>query len=88
MADTTNITITRNWIKISDVQCLAQSISDRGTYAKTYFDMAIGTVEPASDTEAFYRIQLGEDALFNLAPVWLRLNSANADQDQPIVVTK
>lgn len=89
MTDTTTITITAAWTKISDGQCEVQSINDQKSYDKLLFDLVVGDNEPASDTNAFMRIRLDIHTNFHRpAPVWLRLNSSNADKDQPVVVTK
>lgn len=89
MTDTTTMTITTAWTKISDGQCEVQSVNDRNTYDKLLFDLSIGDTKPSPDTKAFLRIGLSEHANFHReAPVWLRLNAANADKDQPVVVIK
>ena len=89
MTETTTVTITKAWKKISAVQCEVQSINDRSAYDKILFDLSVGETEPASDTNAFMRITLFEVANFHrAAPVWLRLNTATNSTDQPIVVTK
>lgn len=89
MTITTTMTITAAWTKVSDSQCEVQSINDRRSYDKLLFDLVVSDNEPASDTEAFMEIKLAEYSNFHRpAPVWLRLNAANADQDQPVAVTK
>lgn len=89
MAETVEVTITRDWVQIAPGQCEVQSSTDRDAYNKTFFDLVVGGTQPASDTTAFMRITLSEHANFHRdAPVWLRLNEANADKDQPVVVTK
>lgn len=89
MAETVEVTITRDWVQIAPGQCEVQSITDRDAYNKVFFDLVVGEAQPASDTSTFMRITLAEHANFHReAPVWLRLNEANADKDQPVVVTK
>ena len=89
MTDTTTLTITAAWTKISDGQCEVQSVNDRTAYDKLWFDLVVSDSEPASDTSAFMRIRLDTHSNFHRpAPVWLRLNSSNAEKDQPVVVTK
>lgn len=89
MTDTTTITITAAWTKISDGQCEVQSINDQKSYDKLLFDLVVSDEEPASDTDAFMMINLNEHANFHRStPVWLRLNERNASDDQKIVVIK
>lgn len=89
MAETVEVTITRDWVQIAPGQCEVQSIADRDAYNKTFFDLVVGDAQPASDTSSFMRITLAEHANFHRnAPVWLRLNKANADTDKPVVVIK
>lgn len=89
MTDTTTLEITTGWTKISDGQCEVQSVSDRKSYAKLLFDLVVSDNEPANDTNAFMEITLSTHANFHRAtPVWLRLNKANADKSQPVVVIK
>lgn len=89
MAETVEVTITRDWVQIAPGQCEVQSVNDRNAYDKTLFDLVVGEVQPASNTSAFMRITLAEHANFHRdAPVWLRLNEVNADVSQPVVVTK
>lgn len=89
MAETVEVTITRDWVQIAPSQCEVQSIIDRDAYNKTFFDLVVGDVEPASDTSTFMRITLAEHANFHRdAPVWLRLNALNADADQSVVVIR
>lgn len=89
MTDTTTAIITATWTKISDGQCEVQSVNDRTAYDKLWFDLVVSDNEPASDTDAFMRINLHKHSNFHrAAPVWLRLNKSNAGEDQPVVVTK
>lgn len=89
MAETVEITITKDWVQIAPSQCEVQSVTDRDAYNKTFFDLVVGEPQPTSDTTAFMRVTLSEHANFyREAPVWLRLNEANADKDQPVVVIK
>ena len=66
MTDTTTITITAAWTKISDGQCEVQSINDQKSYDKLLFDLVVSDEEPASDTDAFMMINLNEHANFCL----------------------
>lgn len=89
MAETVAINITRDWVQLAPSQCEVQSVIDRDAYNKTFFDLVVGGVEPASDTDVFMRITLAKHANFHRdAPVWLRLNVLNADSDQPVVVIR
>ena len=89
MAETVKVMVTREWVQLSPAQCEAQSVADRDTFNKTYFDLVVGGSQPDSNTDAFMRITLFQHANFHRpAPVWLRLNQANADVDQPVVVTR
>ena len=81
--------ITREWKKISDGQCEVQSINDRSTFDKLQFDFYIGEEMPASDGQAFMRIRLFDIVNFHrAAPVWLRLNGLNTDNEATVVVIK
>lgn len=89
MAETVKITVTRDWVQLAPGQCEVQSVGDRDAYNKTLFDLVIGGTEPASDANAFMRIKLDKHANFHReAPVWLRLNEANADLGQSVIVTR
>lgn len=89
MAKTVEIMVTKDWVQIAPGQCEVQSVGDRDSYYKLLFDLVISDVKPDSDTTAFIRIGLSEHANFHRdAPVWLRLNKANADKDQSVVVIK
>lgn len=89
MAETVEVMVTKDWVQIAPGQCEVQSVGDRSSYYKLLFDLSIGDTEPEPDTTAFIRIGLSEHANFHReAPVWLRLNEANADKDQPVVVIK
>lgn len=89
MTDTTTLEVTTDWTKISDGQCVVQSVNDRKSYAKLLFDLVVSDTKPASDTGAFMEITLSTPANFHRdAPVWLRLNEANADENQQVVVIK
>ncbi|WP_394211170.1 hypothetical protein [Psychrobacter piscatorii] len=89
MTDTTTMTITAAWTKISDGQCEVQSIGDRRSYDKLLFDLVVSDNEPASDTDAFMEIKLFEHANFHRStPVWLRLNADNASKDRKIVIIR
>ena len=86
---TTKVIITNHWLEVSEGACILQSVNDRDTYGKTFFDLVIGGLEPTADTDTFMRIMLSGHANFNQnASVWLRLNVADANKDQPIVVIK
>ena len=88
-ATTTSIVITDAWSKIADGDSTVQSVNDRDTYSKTFYDMVVSATEPPSDTEAFIRITLDIHANFHRpTPVWLRLSAINVGQDQPVVVIK
>lgn len=89
MAETVEVLVTREWVRLAPSQCEVQSVIDRDAYNKTFFDLVVGGVEPASDTDVFMRITLAEHANFHRdAPVWLRLNILNADSDQSVIVTR
>lgn len=89
MAETVEVTVTRDWVQIAPGQCEVQSVSDRNSYYKLFFDLVVSDVKPSPDTKAFIRISLSEHANFHRdAPVWLRLNKANADKDQSVIVIK
>lgn len=49
MAETVAINITRDWVQLAPSQCEVQSVIDRDAYNKTFFDLVVGGVEPASD---------------------------------------
>ncbi|WP_352309094.1 hypothetical protein [Psychrobacter sp. W2-37-MNA-CIBAN-0211] len=88
-ASTTKTTITDQWLNVSDGACTLQSVIDRDSYSKTFFDVVIGGTEPADDTDAFIRITLSVHANFHQnVPVWLRLNTISAGKDQPVIVIK
>ena len=89
MAETIEVLVTREWVQLAVGQCEVQSVNDRDAYNKTFFDLVVGGVEPASDTDVFMRITLAEHANFHRdAPVWLRLNASNNDKDQLVVIIK
>ncbi|MGP4716894.1 hypothetical protein ACTXGL_09685 [Psychrobacter sp. T6-6] len=50
MTDATTAIITATWTKISDGQCEVQSVNDRATYDKLWFDLVV------SDTVAADRL--------------------------------
>ena len=86
---TTQVMITSEWTKIAEGQCEVQSVNDRDAFNKTFFDLVVSNTAPSADTDTFLRIKLFEHANFHRdAPVWLRLNAANADKDQPVIVIK
>lgn len=89
MAETVEVIVTKDWVQVSPGQCEVQSVNDRSSYYKLLFDLVIGDTQPSPVTTAFMRIGLSERANFHReSPVWLRLNDANADKDQPVVVIK
>ncbi|WP_440464325.1 hypothetical protein [Psychrobacter sp. ASPA161_6] len=89
MAETVEVLVTREWVRLAPSQCEVQSVNDRDAYNKTFFDLVVGGTKPASDTDVFMRITLAEHANFHRdAPVWLRLNVLNADSDQSVIVTR
>lgn len=89
MVDTVSMVITDQWVKVADGACEVQSVIDRDAFNKTLFDVVVGSSTPAPNTNAFMRIELFEHANFHRnAPVWLRLNAANANKPQSVVVTK
>lgn len=89
MASTTKKLVTGAWVKIADGACTVQSASDRDNYSKAFFDVVIGEAEPADDTDIFIRMALSQHVNFHHdAPVWLRLNSSNADKNQTVVIVE
>lgn len=89
MINTTKEVITSAWLKIADSACTVQSVSDRDTYSSAFFDVVIGELEPAIDTDIFIRVTFNQHVNFHHdAPVWLRLNVISAGNDQPVIVIK
>ena len=89
MVQTVEVVVTDDWVLLAPGQCEVQSVDDRDTYDKLFFDLVVGGSKPASDTNVFMRITLFEHANFHReAPVWLRLNKINASQSQKVIVTR
>lgn len=89
MVETVEVMVTKDWVQIASGQCVVQSVGDRSSYYKLLFDLVISDVKPSPDATAFIRIGLSEHANFHReAPIWLRLNEANPDKDQSIVVIR
>lgn len=89
MAVTVRMMVTTQWQRMSNGQCEMQSVNDRDAFNKLLFDLVIGDEMPSADTDASARITLATYSNFHRpAPVWLRLNAANADKDQPVIVIK
>lgn len=89
MAETVKVLVTREWVQVAPSQCEVQSVIDRDTYNKTFFDLVVGGTKPASDTDVFMRTTFVKHANFHRdAPVWLRLHESNPSADQDVIVTR
>lgn len=89
MTDTTEITITKEWQKVANGVCEIQSVNDRRTYNKIFFNLIVSDTPPTSDSTAFMRITLNEHANFHRpTPVWLRLDEQEKSNAEPIVIIK
>ncbi len=83
MADTTQITATGGWQKISDSDCTLQSVR-----AGTVYDVGIGESEPSGN--AALTLPLDEPTTFSYkSPVWVRLHAkGNAGMSSTLNVIK
>ena len=89
MTDTTEITVTKDWVKVADGACTVQSVGDRRAYDKIFFNLIISDTPPTAGSNAFMRITLYEHANFhNETPIWLRLDDPKKNQAEKIVVIK
>lgn len=73
MATTTQVTVTKSWVKLASGDCTVQSIKSSGL-----FDIAVGADEPSSS--AYITISLATPTTFAYkTAVWCKLSSSSGD---------
>ncbi len=68
MAETTEVTVTKTWAKLSDGDCTVQSV-----ISSELFDIAISTALPTTNARIQMRLNTPVTFAYKTA-VWIRLN--------------
>ncbi len=74
MADTTKVSMSKNWVKISDGDCTVQANSNE------QFQFSIGATAPTTDAGLFLRISEPVTLAYKTA-VWCRLPASYVHND-------